>query len=264
MQVSHYSEFSRLKNRNKNIPVVYLTIEGDPPSNANEGEYVAISFKQDILKWLNKCLRNADVERAKPVFEILKQFIASIKSFCGISEDEKMEKAIQGLLTQSEDNIKAGLAIQQAIGLLLEDAYNNSCELFSTKILSQIQRTFPEAGYDEDLEDKWWFIYIPIKNGKYSFGVNYDWKKIYITVDESNRNPDKKEINALSKKMTELTASPNKDWEDYVWGTDRYSYPRFSNVDPKLYFYKLNKEYMENTTEVVNLILNFVKELNNA
>jgi hypothetical protein len=261
-QVSHYAEFSRIKNKNKNVPVIYLTIEGNPPSNANEGEYIPISFRNHILKWLNKCLRNADVEQAKPVFEVLKQLIASIKSMCGISEDEKMEKAIQGLITQSEDNVNAALAIKQAVDSLLSEANKSAWELFSTKIISQIQKTFPDACCDVDEGDNWYYLFIPIKNGKYLFGLNYDWCKIYIQVDESNKNLNPNEINALHKKMTELTGKPSKDWKDFIWANDKYSYPRFSNIEPELYFYKLHKDYLENTTEVVNMILSIANELN--
>jgi len=259
-QVSHYAEFSRIKNKNKNIPVIYLTIEGTPPSNANKGEYITMSFRYDILKWLNNCLQNSDVEKSKPIYEVIKQLILSIKSICGISEDEKMGKAIQRIITQSEDNIKTALAIKQNLESLLAEADEKSCEIFYIKILSQVQKVFPDANYDEG--DKWWYIYIPIKNGKYIFGINYNWQKIYIQAEESNKHSNLKEEKALTDKMTELTGEVNKNWDGFIWVYDKFSYPRFSNIDPELYFYYLYKEYSENTTEIVDLIINYANELN--
>ena len=261
-QVSHYFKFSKMQNKDKDIPVIYLTKEGKPPSNARPGEYIPISFKHDILKWLNKCIKNTDEEKTKPVFAILKQLITSIKSICGISEDEKMEKAIQELIVLSEDNFKTALTIKQAVESLLTYSDEKSWELFSTKILSQIKNTIPEAGCDE--KDKWRYMYIPIKNGNYLFSLNYDWKKICIEIGESNYNSTRKDEIALSKKMEEETRMPNKNSDDYIWLSDKYSYPRFSNTEHDLYFYKLQKDYLENTTEVVSLILNFVEELNKA
>ena len=259
-QVSHYAEFSRLKNRGKNIPVLYLTIEGKEPSNAKTGEYIPISFKNDILKWLNNCLRNNEIEKAIPVFEILKQLIASIKSFCGFSEDDKMEKAILELVTQSEDNIKAAMAITKAFESLLFEIDDNSWELFSTKMLSQIQKAVPDA--ESNVDDGWHYINIPIRNGRYYFELNYNWDKLCIQRSDSNKKGDLKEEKALHNKLTELTGMPGKDSDGFIWYSDKYTYPPFVNIEPDLYFYRLNKEYLENTTEVVNLILNFVNELN--
>lgn len=174
-----------------------------------------------------------------------------------------MEKAIQGLVTQSSDNIKAALAISQALDTILNEADEKAWDLFQTKVLSQLQKTFPSAASDEDTYDKWFYIYIPIKNGRYNFGLNYDWRKMYIT-DESNGNSNAKEINALNKKLTDLTGIPSRDWSDYVWGSDKYLYPSLKNIDTSLYLFNLSKEYLENTTEVVNQIISIAKELDNA
>jgi len=262
-QVSHYAEFSRLRNKNKNIPVIYLTIEGHPPSNASKGEYITISWKEHILKWLNICLRNTEVEKSKPVFEVLKQLILSIKSFCGVSEDEKMENAIQSLVTQSDDNLKAAMAVKHAVDALIIEADDNSWKLFSTKILSQIQKTVPDAECPEPIED-WYYMNIPIRNGRYYFELNYNWGKLCIQRSESNTKGDLKEERALHKKMTDLTGIPSKDWEGFIWVSDKFTYPRFLNIEPELYSYELNKEYSGNMTEVVKLILNYINELNKA
>jgi len=108
---------------------------------------------------------------------------------------------------------------------------------------------------------------IPIKNGRYYFELNYDWVKLCIQKSESNKESDANEEKALFNKMTELTGLPSKDWgKDFVWvnNSNKNTYPNLSNIEPELYYYRLNKEYLENRSEVVKLILNYVNELNKA
>ena len=261
-QVSDYYKFSCKKNKNKNIPVVYLTIDGKSPSDAKENEFAAVSFKHDILKWLNNCLKNPEVEEAKPVFEVLKQLILSVKLICGILEDEKMEKAIVSLVAQSEDSIKAAIAIKQAV----ESFDNLMWELFKTKILDSLKKHIPDAEYLEG--SGWCYINLPIKNknGQYALQINYDWVKMCVQISGTIKSAKQSEKNALNKIMTELTGTDGEIWDNsYVWGTEKFSYPPFSDIDDvDLYCYKLYKEYSENTTEAVNTILKFVNALNNA
>ncbi|MCL2007193.1 MAG: PD-(D/E)XK nuclease family protein [Treponema sp.] len=262
-QVSRYTEYSRLRNKNRKIPVIYLTKEGNSPSNAKIGEYISISWKNDILSWLHECLKYTDDAKIKSVFEVLKQLIASIRSFCGISEDEKMEKEIQKLVTESDAKLKAAFEIKQALESIFDDYKKNSLVLFQTKILEQVKKEFLDAFCCYELDGKWDYMSIPIKNGRYSFGVTYDWKVIYLYCEIKGKK-ETKEVKALYEKMNDLFVPSDREWEGYVWGTDRFTYPRFTDVDPKLYYYELHKEYSENTMEVVNLIISFAKELDNV
>jgi len=264
-QVSHYYEFSCKKNKNKNIPVLYLTLNGKPPSNAKENEFTAVSFEHDILKWLNICLRNPEIEGTKPVFEVLKQLILSVKSICGILEDEKMEKAIVSLVAQSEDSVKAAIAIKQAV----ESFDNLTCELFKTTILDSLKKHIPDAEYNETTDlGGWYYISLPIKNksGQYDLQINYDWVKMCVQITGTIKSAESSEKKALNKIMSELTGTDGEIWDNsYVWGTKEFSYPPFSDIeDVDLYCCKLYKEYSENTTEVVNTILKYINALNNA
>ena len=260
-QIPHYADFSRFKNKNKNknVPVIYLTIEGNSPSNASEGEFVPISYKHDILEWLNNCLRDPDVEKAKPVYEVLKQLIASIKLFCGISEDEEMEKEIESLISQSEDSLRAAIAIKQAV----ESFDQRVRDLFSTKILERLQKCFPEAKWSEG--GGWNYIYLPVKDGKYILYINYNWRKMGIEI-KTKKNVNLNEKNALHKKMSELTGITGENRKNYAWYSVKFSYPNFPdsfNIDNDLYSYKLYKEYSKNSAKVVNSIVNIINDINN-
>ena len=257
-QVPDYAKFSSLKNVNRNIPVLYLTINGKNPNNANANEYINISFETDILKWLNKCLKNSDTEKTVPIREILKQLIEAIKSICGKSEDENMKNAINQLIIKSDDNIKAAIAIYEAIESLDDQTYDS----FKNKVLVQLQKIIADASWKED---GWSQIIVPIKNNKYTLAINYNWWEIGIWIDENIKNNDTKEINSLFKKMDELTGVKGNEWEDgCIWGSDEVVHPGLSNVEEELYPYKLYKQYTENTADVVNTIVKMVNELNNA
>jgi hypothetical protein len=258
-QVSHYAEFSRIKNGNVNVPILYLTIEGNEPTTANANDYICLSFKHDIIKWLNKCLKNNEIENILPIREILKQLIGSIKSICGISEDKKMENAITALVTQSEDSVKAAIAIKKAVDEL--DFEGKSYELFETKILEQVKNKFPDAEWNENDEMDFYGICFKIKNGSFGLSIKYNWHRMEIWSENSKQDG---KINLLQKKMSELTGVTGELWDGSIWGSDVVPYPSFANVDENLYFYKLHKEYMENTTKVINLIVNIVNELNSV
>ena len=260
-QVSDYAQFSRLKNGNRNIPVLYLTIDGKDPDNAKAGEYVNVSFETDILIWLKKCLKNNDTEKTAPVREILRQLIEAVKSICGKSEDEKMENAVAQLIIQSEDYVKAAAAIKQA----LETFENQAYALFKDKVLPQLQKSIAQASWNDE-SNKWCSINIPFKNGNYIFSVNYNWREMAIWLGDSNKGGNSKEENAIRKKMTALTGAADDQWGDiYVWASSGVPYPGLGDSDDdSLFFYKLNKQYLEHTSEVVNAIVSFVNELNNA
>ena len=250
-QVKDYAQFSRLKNANNIIPVLYLTINGTNPDNAKENEYMSISFKTDILLWLNKCLRNNDTEKTVPIREILRQLIEAIKSICGKSEDEKMENAIKQLVIQSEDYVKAATAIKQAVETLEE----RTCELFKDKILPQLQKAIPSVIWKAN------YIDIPIKNESYYFAVTYKYEMTIWNINSSNS----KEINNLRKKMSELTCASDEDWGDeYIWASSSIPYLGSPDIDENLFFYRLSKEYLENTSNVVQKIVQIANELNNA
>jgi hypothetical protein len=255
-QISDYARFSLLK-KNSNIPVLYLTIDGKDPDNANVNEYISISFKRDVLLWLNKCLRDNDTENIVPIREILKQLIVAIKSVCGKSEDEKMENAIEKLITDSEDKVKAAIEISKTLDGFWERPYN----LFKDKVLTQLQKTISDAYWKDD--KKYSYIIIPFKNGNYELGINYDWHHMEIWTDESKSSS--KEINAIRKKMSELMRAEDEKWgEDYIWANLNIPYLGYPDIDENLFFYRLNKQYLENTSEVINTIVNIVKELENV
>jgi hypothetical protein len=258
-QIKDYAEYSRVKNGDTHIPVLYLTIWGSESETAGEGDYVCVSFYEDILAWLSNCLAHPETEATPPVREIIKQLIEAVKSICEYKEDEEMGKAIKSLITQSGETIRAALAISAA----LEEFDDESAECFNGAVLENVQKELPKAVWDENEEEEWWAITVPI-NDKYVLLISYDWQWIEIW-PTSGKTTNSAEEKRLAKRMTELIGPASEDWsEDAVWGSDQVRYPGLEHEDESLYLYERYKQYAEHPEEVAKKIVSMVHELKKA
>ena len=115
-----YDYFQNSKNSN----LFYLTLYGTPPSEysahglTKEGEgyreVTQISFKEDILFWLEECLRIPDTIKIAPIREVLLQFIAVIRRLTNQME-QNQEAEIVERLTSSTENIKSAFEIENCL-----------------------------------------------------------------------------------------------------------------------------------------------------
>ncbi|GHV02357.1 hypothetical protein FACS189485_02560 [Spirochaetia bacterium] len=258
-QVRDYFEFAKTKNRNNHIPVLYLTVDGHEPSDASKAGigkdgYVPLSFKNDILAWLEVCAQENTAETAVPIQENLRQLIAAVKSLCGKSEDAEMEDAIFKQITKDDDSVRAALAISGAL-----DFDNKALDAFKGPITTLVQKAFPDAVYTP--ADGWYMLQVPVNGGNYLLDVNYDWKSfdVEVCVEEKERNRQAEE--RMAKEMAARTNHQNEKSDGIfaLYGTNRY--PGLETVDEALYFYRLWKEYTEHSQEVADRIIGIAKAL---
>jgi hypothetical protein len=200
-QIVDYFTFACTRNRNNHIPVLYLTVDGHNPSDFSKtsigkDDYVSLSFKDDILVWLEKCEQDKTTETPIPIRENLRQLIATIKSFCGKSEGVEMKEEIFKLIAGNDDLGRAALEIRE-----VADFRERAWDEFKGPITVLVQKVFPDAEYCERKE--WYYLNVPIKDGRYRFGVNYLWDKAYVqaaNVEDAASGEDK----ALYEKMSAL------------------------------------------------------------
>lgn len=111
-QMSRYSKYAEEDiNLKDKIKLLYLTKEGDNPSDDSLGErdvkYTSISYREDILAWLDKCLA---LSALYPIVrETIRQYIITLNNILSIMEYENKKEFIE-LLT-SPNNIETTLAI---------------------------------------------------------------------------------------------------------------------------------------------------------
>jgi hypothetical protein len=261
-QVHDYYGFSQTKPGGTRV--FYLTLDGHTPaipySAKSESEYVTISFADDILPWLEKCLAREETNKTPAVWEVLKQLIVAIKSLCGKLEDNEMNDVFK-LITESEESIKAAAAISEAKNNL----DSKVLELFKGPVQELLARKKFDAKYVSEYESEHWYpIYCEVSKGEYLLYINYDWNKAWLYT-ENKDNVSSKEGKALCEALIRLLGPNKGSSDDTVWLTERAAYPdpafTAARADRLVYLYRLYKLYMEKPQEVADRIVSIVQAL---
>jgi hypothetical protein len=247
-QLADYFKFARTKNSIR-VPVLYLTLDGHEPPGFSKGclgkdDYAPLSFKQDILAWLEACARDNTAKTTVPVGENLRQLIAAVKSLCGKSEDAEMEDAIFKLVTRDDDTVRAALAISGVANFR-----ERVLKAFTDTTLALVKASFPNAtmsnetyGYD------WHYIEIPVRENNYLLQVNYDWTTVWLSASDSCKTDSaSQEWANLNKTMTDLFKFEGESVPKagHVWRVEDISWPSLdpcvNNDERDLYLAHLSK-----------------------
>ncbi len=87
-QLMRYASFGRKKR--KEYFIYYLTIDGHEPEEQSvdgveENRLRCISFKKDIVCWLQKCMKS--VEKSGYKYSFLKQYLGAVRHITGINDE---------------------------------------------------------------------------------------------------------------------------------------------------------------------------------
>jgi len=102
--------------------------------------------------------------------------IEAVKSNLGQAEDEQMDKEISKLAMESDDAIRAALAISRIFG----KPDDETRELFKGPILNNVCAKLPNTNHELYDDEGWYAIQIPVKGEKYTLYINYDWRSVEI------------------------------------------------------------------------------------
>jgi hypothetical protein len=115
----------RYDNQYKNDPIIYLTLNGDTPSEASKGnlvldtDFICISYKVDISNWLEKCIKEM---ANKPIIrETLNQYLFLIKSLTNQSNNNKMSEEILKILMKDKDSFESAKLITNTVKKIESD-----------------------------------------------------------------------------------------------------------------------------------------------
>ena len=127
-QCRDYYDFAVKQKKNFNT-VYYLTLDGHfPQCDGSIGltpeingykEVTAISFKVDVLKWLNFCLNEENVQAKSSVFAVMKQYTNTIERLCGLMDAEITNK-ITDMISKSADTMRTACSINENINIAKE------------------------------------------------------------------------------------------------------------------------------------------------
>lgn len=127
-QCRDYYDYAVKQKKNFNT-VYYLTLDGHlpqgegiiglTPETKGYKEVTSISFKVDVLKWLNFCLNEENVQAKSSVFGVMKQYTNTIERLCGLMDAEITNK-ITDMISESADTIRTACSINENINIAKE------------------------------------------------------------------------------------------------------------------------------------------------
>ncbi len=110
-----YKQLIRYNNYNTNAPIFYLTLYGDEPNSSSykvKGKNIdisesvfCISYCEDIITWLEKCIRHSDFKN-NYVKHAIKQYLNLIKIITYRTMDSRKVKSIQEIVKKNINSIK--------------------------------------------------------------------------------------------------------------------------------------------------------------
>ena len=176
-QLMRYQKFA--KEQHKKYKIFYLTLDGHNASKKSVGEevseeikkveYTNISFKEEILNWLGKCLDLVKGKENKSA--CINQYIASINKILG----EKNTKIKDNILKSSED-IKNAITIYKKLNENLQKVLESFFEELNKKLKNKLKDIAPKLIYNKSYIEDY-----------YNFRLDTDvenWPGIFIILDE--------------------------------------------------------------------------------
>lgn len=150
-QLIRYQEFA--KEQHKKYKIFYLTLDGHNASKKSIGEeenleenqkveYTNISFKEEILNWLENCLKLVEGKENK--LACINQYIASINKILG----EKDTKIKDNILKSTED-IKTAITIYEKLNENLQKVLESFFEELNKKLKNKLKDITPKPIYNE-------------------------------------------------------------------------------------------------------------------
>lgn len=138
------NQMIRYKNFNKEAPLFYLTLNGNTPNDIsvvdknngikleNYKDFICISYKDDIISWLQFCLKEAaDLPLLR---ETIKQYIFLLKKLTYQTTSQTMRDELIKILACNDDYFEAAFTISNNI----ESIKNERSKEISSKIAEVI------------------------------------------------------------------------------------------------------------------------------
>jgi len=174
-QLMRYQKFA--KEQHKKYKIFYLTLDGHNASKKSIGEeenleenqkveYINISFKEEILNWLENCLKLVEGKENK--LACINQYIASINKILG-----EKEIKIKDNILKSVKDIKTAITIYEKLNENLQKVL----ESFFEELNKKLNDITPKSIYNESY----------IKN-YYNYTLDkipQDYPGIYIVLHEN-------------------------------------------------------------------------------
>ena len=266
-QLKKYQDF--LNSHNKISKLYYLTLFGEEPLH-EENKLVnlnLISFKDDISKWVRKCIEKSYDNSS--IREILKQYLFIVNKLTDNIQGEEEKMELENLLLK-DDNLKIAMELSKAINGVKEKLeiefwkeIENRCSVPLEKNLENYEN-FTELEIYKDIN---------LNEKKLCFGLGKGKYNIYFFIGISDENNDwiteeyLKENHKLNEKFIKFQDKTTKSREKYKISGGYWKYIEISkNIDfsSNDYFYLLvdKKQRAELVEELVLFLEEIYKDIN--
>ena len=250
-QLYRYFQFSESKTTE--CKVIYLNLDGhEPSSNSLIGDnlilekdthFEIISYKENILKWLEECINNTD-EKHQLVKQALIHYKTLIENLTGKSNYKKMENEIKDLLLESEDNFKTAKVIKNLYDKTRQDIYNKFWNEIREQGSSIYKRTWNDL------------------NVVFQIGEDNDGFFFYFNLNDTNGkrvdiNKEKPFVNELISIVYKIDNNYKTNTPHLGWKYPTNSVRRFFELSDET-MYLLSKDYFRKV--YVETLLNEGKE----
>lgn len=268
-------------SKEKPIHLIFLTPYGKKAKKIGAGEfdYIKMSYRDDILEWLELCKKESD----NPILEAnLTQYILLIKQITGQPRSMDMEEEVIDAIINDSKYVSAAFKIdinavkkrimEKILALLKEIAMDRGFELkrnfysnCGDNYTDYFKCDFKENGFDIWLyknEEEWKYLAICLQfrgNGKgfhYSLNSRESKNNLHLNLEDSGLKDKLKEIEDEVKKAKE---SGYKD-SNYGWSVLYKEGPLWENWEdnPKFFTGVISEGGME---KMKNEFRNVIKEL---
>lgn len=161
-------------SQGENARLCYLTIEGHLPDESSLGDMpederaqiIEISWRKDIIEWLDACVLQQNTIAKAPIREVLIQFKKAVQKFTNKLEgNEEME--IKDLILKSRDNLECA---QKIYSTLVETQLE-----YWEKIKGKVKKEIDKHPVTDD--DNWHLYYVADNSTKIGLYFNCDATK---------------------------------------------------------------------------------------
>ena len=173
-QLMRYQKFA--KEQHKKYKIFYLTLDGHNASKKSVGEedseeikkveYTNISFKEEILNWLEKCLDLVKGKENKSA--CINQYIATVNEILG-----KEKVKIKDNILKSSEDIKTAITIYKKLNENLQKVL----ESFFEELNKKLEDIGSKVIYNKNYINNYYCAY------RLDTDVE-DWPGIFIVLDE--------------------------------------------------------------------------------
>ena len=264
-QLSRYYNYAK-REYGKNFKLLYLTLMGNQASekslgNKNSGithnDYICLSFADDILEWIDRCITIA--ENKSLVKNILASYKQTLMELTGQDMDIKFRNRLLQLMTDKEN--------AESVAEMMNLSEKWFSTVVETYIFMPIKKYAESKGLlfkykDEHNEESGCFIYKPNWNYYCIFigTLKRTWRDIHIGITWYNE-PKKRENRIFMKHCSSMNCFSDTPVKDYPFGSsnlkDEYSVWNYNTV-PEM----LNGNLVKYLIEYIEQILQELEDKN--